>query len=179
MDALAGLRRILAMTEELLLLARIEDAHLPIHPVRSSLRDIVDGAMHTLGRIAQRRGTEVNIAMDADLSATADPQLLQRVVENLLDNALRHTPRGGRISVEGCRTDGVSLRFANSGTPIPPDDRTHIFEKFAQSSGTVSRGANVGLGLHFCSVVAAAHGGTLRVDETAEWPVVFTLSLPA
>jgi signal transduction histidine kinase len=178
-DALAGVHRIQSMTEEILLLARLEEAQMPIHPVRSRLRDVVEDAVRSLGCVAERRGTRLDVAVDGDLSASADPDLIRRVVENLLDNAMRHAPRGGRIAIQGTQGDFVSISFANTGNPIPVGDRSRIFEKFAQSSGSVARGANVGLGLHFCHVVARAHGGSIRVDETPEWPVVFTLSLPA
>ncbi|MDP2316485.1 MAG: hybrid sensor histidine kinase/response regulator [Pseudomonadota bacterium] len=178
-DALAGVHRIQSMTEEILLLARLEEARMPIHPVRSPLRGIVEDAVRTLGRIAARRGTQVDLAVEGDLLVTADPGLIRRVIENLLDNAIRHAPRGSRIAVHGAQGETVELSFKNGGTPIPEADRAHIFEKFAQSSGSVARGANVGLGLHFCHVVASAHGGSIRVEETAEWAVVFTLSLPS
>lgn len=178
-DALQGVQRIHAMTEEILLLARLEEARIPVRLVRSSVLEIVEDAVRTLGRTAERRGTRLALSIASDLCAPADPELLRRVVENLLSNALRHSPRGGQVAVEGTGGDFVSLRIANAGRPIPEADRRRIFEKFAQSSGTVARGANVGLGLHFCQVVAAAHGGSIWVDETPEWPVVFTLSLPA
>ncbi len=177
-DALAGVHRIRTMTEEILLLARIEEASMPIRPVRSPLRRIVVDAVRSLGRIAERRGTQLDLSVDGDLSANADPDLIRRVIENLLDNAMRHAPRGGRIAVQGVQSDFVSLSISNTGNPIPESERLRIFEKFAQSSGTVQRGANMGLGLHFCHVVARAHGGSIRVDQTPEWPVVFTLSLP-
>ncbi len=177
-DALAGVHRIRSMTEEILLLARLEEASMPIRPVRSPLRSIVVDVVRHLGRLAERRGTRVDLSVDENLSATADPELIRRVIENLLDNAMRHAPRGGRIAIQGVQNGCISLSIANTGTPIPERDRTRIFEKFAQSSGSVSRGANVGLGLHFCHVVARAHGGSIRIDETPEWPVVFTLSLP-
>lgn len=177
-DALAGVHRIRSMTEEILLLACLEEARMPIQLVRSPLRRIVEDAVRVLGRVAERRGTRLDLSVEANLSATADPELIRRVIENLLDNAMRHAPRGGRIAVKGMRGDLVSLSFANTGNAIPECDRIRIFEKFAQSSGAVSRGANMGLGLHFCDVVARAHGGSLRVEETAEWPVVFTLTLP-
>ena len=178
-DALAGVHRVRAMTEQILLLARLEEARMPIRMVPCPLRTIVEEVLRTLGRTAERRATRLDLIIEGDLVANADPELLRRLVENLLDNALRHTPRGGHIAVEGIRGDVVRLRFANTGHPIPEGDRLHIFEKFAQSSGSVARGANVGLGLHFCHVVASAHGGSIRVEETAEWPVVFTVSLPS
>ncbi|MDP2310195.1 MAG: hybrid sensor histidine kinase/response regulator [Pseudomonadota bacterium] len=183
-DALAGVHRIQHMTEELLLLARLEEAKMPLRPVRGSLRRIVEDVVRALGRTAERRGTQLDVSVEGDLAATADPDLIRRVIENLLDNAMRHAPRGGRIAVRGVHGTSelagglVSLSVANSGNPIPEGDRSRIFQKFAQSSGTVARGANMGLGLHFCQVVASAHGGSIRVEETPEWPVVFTLCLP-
>lgn len=177
-DALAGVQRIQAMTEEMLLLARLEEARIPLKLTRGSLRDVVQEALHTLGRAAARRGAVIEVTVPPDLVATFDPGLILRVVENLLGNALRHTPRGGRIAIGGLGGDPIQLTVANTGRPIPVEDRLAVFEKFAQSAGTVARGANVGMGLHFCRAVAAAHGGTIRVEESEEWPVLFTLTLP-
>jgi signal transduction histidine kinase len=183
-DALAGVHRIRTMTEQLLVLARLEEARIPLRRTRGPLRGLVEDVVRDFARPAERRGTWLDVSLAGDLVADADPELIRRVLENLLDNALRHAPRGGRLQVRGeAQVDDagqrtIVVRVANTGRPIPPADRTRIFEKFGQSSGAVARGANVGLGLHFCHVVACAHGGTLAVGDTPDWPVVFTLTLP-
>jgi signal transduction histidine kinase len=177
-DALSGVQRLRMMCEEILMLARIEDARMPVQPEPIVVGSLVDDAVRTLGRAAARRGTQLEVGIADGLKVNADPSLLRRVVENLLDNAMRHAPRGGRVAVLGDDDGAVRLRVANTGVPIPVLERTRIFEKFAQSTGAVRRGANVGLGLHFCHAVAMAHGGSIQVDETDEWPVVFTLSIP-
>jgi two-component system sensor histidine kinase/response regulator len=178
-DALRGVHRLHAMVEEMLLLAKLEEARMPLRPEPVVVESLVDDVLRTLQRTAARRGTQLELSIDRALTVTADPSLLRRLIENLLDNAMRHAPRGGRVAVYGACPDAFELRIANTGNPIPPADRTRIFEKFAQSSGSVARGANVGLGLHFCHTVAVAHGGSLRVEQTEEWPVIFTLSLPS
>jgi signal transduction histidine kinase len=113
-------------------------------------------------------------------TAVADVDLLRRVLENLLDNAIRHAPRGSqvRLTTTGSAT-GVELRIADAGTGIPPELRAKIFEPFVQlDSGerAVTRTGR-GLGLAFCKLAVEAHGGKLWVED-AEVGAVFCLRLP-
>jgi len=109
----------------------------------------------------------------------ADLDVLQRVLDNVLDNAVRYTPMGGRIEIRGeADPDGtVRLRIGNTGPAIADADRVRIFEKYGQAEPGGTR-VNAGLGLYFCRLAIEAHGGTIRVETTPELPVVFVIELP-
>jgi two-component system sensor histidine kinase/response regulator len=97
----------------------------------------------------------------------ADVTLLRRVLENLLDNAVRHTPRGGRIDVKATSDDrAIAIVVADDGAGIPIGLRDRIFDRYVQVElpGSASGRAGRGLGLAFCRVAMEAHGGTISLD---------------
>jgi two-component system, sensor histidine kinase and response regulator len=100
----------------------------------------------------------------------ADPDLIRRLIENLLDNALRHAPADTAICISTARRDGeIEIRVADAGPGIPPDMREKIFERFVRvESGerAVTRTGR-GLGLAFCKLCVEAHGGRIWVEDTA------------
>jgi signal transduction histidine kinase len=110
--------------------------------------------------------------------ADVDRELIARVFENLVDNAARHTPQGGRIRVWAQAVDGgVEIRVGNSGTAIPAPSRTLVFEKYTQLWDAGS-GGSVGLGLYFCRLAVEAHAGTIWIEETPELPTVIAVRVP-
>lgn len=106
----------------------------------------------------------------------ADPTRLRSVLSNLVANSLRHTPRGGRITIGGRPAGGgVELTVADTGPGFPPDLLPHVFERFAR--GTGSRGS--GLGLAIARDLVAAHGGTISAANAPGGGAVVTVRLPA
>lgn len=97
----------------------------------------------------------------------ADADLLRRVLENLVDNAIRYAPEGSEVRVTTVRrTTGIEIRVADSGPGIAPDLREKVFERFAQvDAGELSVRATNGLGLTFCKLAIEAHGGTIWVED--------------
>jgi signal transduction histidine kinase len=113
-----------------------------------------------------------------DAQLKTDRSLLQRVVENILDNSLQYTPANGRVGVGTRVNGGIEITVSNSGPPIPPSERRRVFEKFARiEPGNGARG-NAGLGLYFCKRAIDALGGDIEVIETPEWPTSFVVRLP-
>jgi two-component system, sensor histidine kinase and response regulator len=128
---------------------------------------------------AQAAGVTLDLGIDAR-AATADADLLRRVLENLLDNALRHTPRGGTVRITSDTTDGhTHLRVADSGPGIASEMRERIFDPFVQLEGDhgATTRAGRGLGLTFCRLAVEAHGGRIWVED-AKPGAVFVVSLP-
>jgi signal transduction histidine kinase len=98
-------------------------------------------------------------------------------MENLMSNALRYTPTAGKILVAARAEPGtVIVSVHNSGQPIPRMLQGRIFEKFDRGVGDKRRGW--GLGLYFCRLAVAAHGGTIAVEDVPGWPVSFVIRLP-
>ncbi|HSU41284.1 MAG TPA: ATP-binding protein, partial [Polyangiaceae bacterium] len=124
-----------------------------------------------------------NITFEQELDVTrlrGDADLLRRVLENLLDNALRHAPEDSSIRVTSRLCDGsVELRVADQGAGVPESMRERVFDPFVQVESkdrSVTRSGR-GLGLTFCRLAVEAHGGRMRV-ENGNPGAVFCLSLP-
>ncbi|MEO6953592.1 MAG: ATP-binding protein, partial [Polyangia bacterium] len=153
----------------LLDIARAEESPLEVRREPVSLSRIVAPLVTARVAAAQARCCYIATDLDAESTAPLDHDLVSRIVENALDNALRYTP------VDGC----AQLRIGNTGKPIPVEARLSIFEKYDQAERKDDRGSNRGLGLYFGRLAAEAHGGKIWVEEEAEMPTVFVVSLPA
>ncbi len=141
------------------------------------LRQIVDGRQPT---VDERR---VTLAVDLPahpLMVEADRHMLARVVENLLDNALRYTPAGGHITLRAASDDGhVTFRVEDSGPGIPPEDLPHIFAPlYRGESSRNRRTGGAGLGLTVARRILRAHGGDLTAANRPAGGAVFTATIP-
>jgi two-component system, sensor histidine kinase and response regulator len=176
-DARRGGQRALRLLANLLDLAKLEARQLQLKATEQPLRELIAPLVDDRKRfLAQRR-----VAIEAtigDETVIVDNDLITRVVENILDNAARYTPAGGRIALftAAGATHSVDLLVGNSGSAIPERERARIFEKFGQAEG--AQRTNLGLGLYFCRLVTEAHGGTIRIESLVDLPMVFRISLP-
>jgi signal transduction histidine kinase len=178
-DSKSAANRAVRLLANLLDVARLEEKQLRLRRSRVAVVELVEPLVRQRLHAAGIRSISIDSAIDAGAQLNADTELVVRIIENVFDNALRHTPPGGRIAVRGAALDsGVRLTIGNSGAPIPAEARRRIFDKYAQADGAVGR-MNLGLGLYFCRLAAEAHGGRMWVEETAELPTVFALELPA
>ena len=127
------------------------------------------------------RSAEVVLVTAIDAPAVmADPDLLRRVVDNLIDNAIRHAPPRSEIRLSAARRDGTTeLRVADSGPGVPTDMREKVFERFVriESGERLTGRTGRGLGLAFCKLAAEAHGGRIWVEDAAPG-AVFCVGLP-
>jgi len=110
----------------------------------------------------------------------ADSQRLEQVLGNLLSNALRYTPSGGRIVVRAWADEqGAALAVQDSGVGIAPDDLPHVFERFYRADPSRSRAdGGSGLGLAIVKQIVEAHGGQVEVQSLPEQGATFTVRLP-
>jgi two-component system sensor histidine kinase/response regulator len=114
------------------------------------------------------RACEAGVEIDAAIAATAlhaDPDLISRVLTNLVDNAIRHAPEGSQIHVAVAPSaDGVELRVADAGPGVPHEMRKAVFERFHSGTEMAAR-TNRGLGLAFCKLAVEAHGGRIWIED--------------
>jgi two-component system, sensor histidine kinase and response regulator len=172
-------RGLLRLILNLLDISKSEEGKLELKPMTVDLvllaREIVEAAEVK----ARAAGVTLEHAIDAR-TVRADADLLRRVLENLVDNALRHTPRGGTVRLTSHATEAhTELRIADTGPGIAPEMRERIFDPFVQLDGD-HRGtarAGRGLGLTFCRLAVEAHGGRISVED-AQPGSVFIVSLP-
>ena len=192
-DADAAARRMGAMIGDLLAISRLDQGDLPLRRQSVSLRSLFDLIAHTYTRRAAEKGIALTsdftdatgAQVDGQLDVHADPTLLQRVMENLVENALRYTRPNGQIRLSaarraGARTRPVEIAVSNDGPPIPAPERARIFHKFARGQGEDedATAATAGLGLYFCKRAIEAHGGAIAVVESPDWPTSFRITLP-
>lgn len=163
---LNGTQRVSRLTQQLLALARAEPSNrLPMQQLW--LNDVV----HQAAEIWLPKAIERQIDLGFDLHpapVTGHPVLLQEMISNLLDNALRHTPPHGTINVT-CRPDGdsqVGLCLEDSGPGVPEAERERVFERFYQASHPAHQGGS-GLGLAIAQAIVRQHGGEISLTRSA------------
>ena len=177
--ASADTNRLARLAEDLLVLSRAEGGRLPVHRVDVSLGKIVEEACDAHRREAEGAGVRLSLAAPAT-TVRLDPARLRQAVENLLDNAIRHTPRGGEIVVTALREDGsVRLSVEDSGPGFPEDFLERAFEPFTRADGAGGRREGAGLGLAIVRAVALAHGGTAKCENRPGGGARVTLELRA
>ena len=113
------------------------------------------------------------------INVDGDIRLIQRMIANILDNAIKFTPPDGRVdvSIHADGNRGVQIAIADTGIGISPEDLPQIFERFYRCDPSRSQ-AGTGLGLSFARTVARAHGGDIFVKSTPDQGSTFTVTLP-
>jgi two-component system sensor histidine kinase BaeS len=156
--ALDQAERLSALVSDLLDLARVEAGAVTLATSRLSVGDLLERS------VAEARTTGRDVSYDVrvdpgDLTVDADPQRLQQLVANLLDNASRHSPAGGTVGVTATgERNGWRLEVSDDGLGIPAADRDRVFERF----GTLDDGGGTGLGLAIARWVTDLHRGAIR-----------------
>lgn len=169
-SGLEEIDRLTTMCEDLLLITRADARLLPLHRTPTNVADLVERSLDSLHRRIEEKDISVGRAVRGGDGVSVDPELVARVVDHLLDNAVTHTPPGGRIDVDvedaAGGTGGVKLTVANSGSRIAAEDLPHVFEPFyrADTSRTRANEGGAGLGLAIVAAIAQLHDGTARVS---------------
>jgi two-component system phosphate regulon sensor histidine kinase PhoR len=160
--------RLARLTDDLLKLSRIEAGRLELEfrPVR--VQALVNGCVETARFKAETKGLRINVELPDGLPLVrADGAQLGEVLQNLLDNALQYTPRGGQIDVSASANgNSVTFTVADTGIGIPESDLERIFERFYRVDAARSREAGgTGLGLAIARHIVDAHGGRIWVES--------------
>lgn len=174
------------LVEDLRTLALADAGELRLEKVDVNLKDLLEGILERFKPAADSRSITLSLLNGADDLASqcphlqADPDRLAQVMNNLLTNALRHTPVGGAVQLQlRCQPGYVCVDVQDSGPGIPPDALPHIFERFYRADHARSRDkGGFGLGLAIARQLAVAHGGSLTAANVPEGGAVFTLTLP-
>ncbi|MGC4094372.1 MAG: ATP-binding protein [Polyangiaceae bacterium] len=177
-------RSLLRMVMNLLDISKSEEGRLSAQRVEIDLEELVRGALDAMRVKAQDSSVTLESAVEVP-KARADADLLRRVLENLLDNALRHAPERSTVHLSakastGGSNAGVELRVSDAGPGVPLEMRQQVFERFVQvdGSGRAPTRNGRGLGLAFCKLAVEAHGGSIWVEDAAPG-AVFCFTLPA
>jgi signal transduction histidine kinase len=177
-DSCVAADRMLQMIMDLLDVGKAEEGRLVLKRKRGASHELVRAVLSRSATSASRRGACLMSDLVEDASVEVDHELLTRVLENLVGNALRYVPPGGRIEVQSHIDDSqLVLRVMNNGPRIPPGVQARLFEKYGGDAAHHA-GPNRGLGLYFCRLVLEAHGGTIEARNLAEGGVCFELRIP-
>ncbi|HEY4015832.1 MAG TPA: PAS domain S-box protein [Polyangiaceae bacterium] len=170
------------LVSDLMDVSRIISGKLQLEIRRTEVLPLIFAAADVVRPAAEGKGMRLVVDVDPDIGATmADPDRLQQVMWNLLINAIRYTPRGGRVTVSGDRSaSGIVIRVQDSGAGIAPEHLPRVFDRFMQADASTTREhGGLGLGLSIVRHLVEAHGGTVEAhSEGLGRGATFTVKLP-
>jgi two-component system OmpR family sensor kinase len=171
---LTGVQRAIRLVEQLLALARQEPRTSAVRvPVR--LDDLAREVVAELVPLADAGHIDLGVAAAQPVSIAGDPDALRTLLRNLIDNAVRYTPPGGRVDVT---VEAARLTVADDGPGIAPEERSRVFDRFYRHPGTEPPGS--GLGLAIVKAIATAHGATVQLAQGPSGKgLAVTVSFPA
>ena len=174
-------RRLLLLVEDLLTLSQIEAAALKIEPVVTDVRAVVTRAREALAPALVGRSLDISVLVPTQpVVHHGDPVQLERMLVNLLTNAVKFTPDGGHVEL-ALRTRGQNTEIvvSDTGMGIPEDEQSELFTRFFRSSTATERAIQgTGLGLTIVKAIVALHGGRIDVESAHQRGTTVTVSLP-
>jgi heavy metal sensor kinase len=182
-ETLQEVNRMTELLDSLLTLARADEGRADLHKEPVDLREIIEEAGETGELLAEHAGVGMEIHLPAEpVVVPVDRSRIRQLALNLIENAVKYTPRGGNVSVElGSHNGRAVFSVADTGIGIAAGDLPHVFDRFwrADSARTrTSERAGTGLGLAICKWIAEAHGGTIEVQSRPGRGTTFTVGLP-
>jgi signal transduction histidine kinase len=173
--------RLAGLIDDLFELSQIDGGRLQLGLELGSLHDLISDTLQSLGPQAAQRGVRLVGTVDPALPAVRfDPARIQRVLDNLVGNAIRYTPPGGVVEIRGSAVDDqVRVIVHDTGEGIPQAEQEHIFERFYRGERSRERnGAGAGLGLTIARGIVSAHGGRIWVESAPGAGATFVFTLP-
>ena len=173
--------RLSRLLEDLLDASRVTQKKIPLHRRTLDLCAVIRAAVEQSKTLFEERGVAIDVELDPSLVVDGDAERLEQTFVNLLDNAARYTPPGGRASIVARRErDRVVVRVSDDGVGLTPEVRERVFDLFVQAERTLDRSAGgLGVGLAVVRAIVDQHGGT--VSAASDGPgrgSCFTVELP-
>jgi len=172
--------RLIRLVGSLLTLARADAGEIPVAAEPIDLRDLVSAAVEQVRTAAKERDVAIGLEGAGNVRLQADQDLLLQLVLNLLDNALKHTGRGGQVTVGWGADDGLAqLWVRDTGVGIAAEHLGRVFDRFYRVDKARSRSeGGAGLGLSISRWIVEAHGGRISVESSPGQGATFTVALP-
>ena len=169
-----------ALVDDLSLHTRLASGTMPMRPTRVDLTELADEAVETLRPLATAGGVELAIVAGDRISITADPGQLGRVVRNLIENAIRHSPVDGTVTVElEVRGPSAVVRVVDEGDGFPSELGDRVFEPFTRGDPARDvRTGTAGLGLAIAAAIVDAHRGEISIVPAEHGGGVVEVGLP-
>ena len=182
--SLAEIERLSRLASDLLTLSRVDSGQAIVYPRSCDLGQIARQAVHAWQRRAEENSIQLSfLSLDApeSLWIDGDADRLRQVLDNLLDNALRHAPLGSHVQVTARQEDSVCVvRVKDDGPGLAPEDQERIFQRFSQLDSVPARQkGGAGLGLAIAKAITEAHTGRLQVQSQIGAGAEFAVFLPA
>jgi signal transduction histidine kinase len=172
--------RMRGLVDDLLYLSQVESGEFTIQRDQMSPNDLLDATRERFERRAEQAGVHLVIDAQPTPKLDADARRLEQALANIVDNAVRHTPKGGTVSLRSSTSDGhVELAVRNTGSVIPTEALPKIFDRFFQADPQGARSdSNTGLGLAITKEIVEAHGGEVTVTSSYGDGTEFVITLP-
>jgi signal transduction histidine kinase len=177
-DCVEETDRVLVMLNTLMDISEAESGAMPLNREPIDLSEPVARAVELYREVAEAKGVKLDIDLPSGMVVSGDRVRLEQVAANLIDNAVKYTPRGGSVDVGVRHTgDRAGLRIADSGPGIPAGELPRIWDRlFRGDASRTERG--LGLGLSLVKAVVEAHGGDVDVTSEEGRGAIFTVYLP-
>lgn len=169
----------LMMINTMLEITRTESRPEELRKTEINLNDLLRQGFDLIHPLAETKNIDMTLSLPVDmLCLNADKLKIQRMTANLLENAIKFTPEGGRVHLSlALANDNAVLKISDSGCGISPEDQKHIFDRFFRSDQSRTLPGN-GLGLSLVQAIVLAHRGKIDVDSTLNTGTTFTVTLP-
>ena len=172
--------RLNRIVSDLLTLVNIDSGGMKLNLAEISLNALLDEQVKRLLPLARENGIEINLEAREEISIRGDALKLQQVVYNVIDNAIKYTPRGGEVETSLTRAGKKAIiRISDTGIGIPAEDLPHIFDRFYRVDKARSRATGgTGLGLSIVKQIVQLHGGSITAVSTEGKGTTFEIELP-
>ncbi|MGI6189045.1 MAG: cell wall metabolism sensor histidine kinase WalK [Clostridiales bacterium] len=179
-DINSEIDRLNTIINDLLTLVKIDTEEVQIDQQPVDLVELVKNTLRGLQILAQQKHISLEAFYDDDLTVSGDTVKLQQVISNIVDNAIKYTPDGGRVTVEVYENSGNAVvKISDTGIGIPANDLPHIFDRFFRVDKARSRATGgTGLGLSIAHKIILLHGGNIRVVSEEGKGSIFYIELP-
>jgi signal transduction histidine kinase len=171
--------QLLNLVQNIMEIQKFEETGIKINPADHNLRETAGTAIHQVAFLAEHKGVAIHNSIGEGCFARYDPHMIERVFMNLLQNALKHTPSHGSVTIDASEgRKEWTLSVTDTGIGIPAEFHSVIFEKYGQVE-TTSTKRSTGLGLTFCKMAVEAHHGKIGVESEPGKGSTFWFTLPA
>lgn len=179
-SALTASNNLTNMIQSLLEVSKLEKGELPLNRQRLDARSVTKEAAQSFSAQAEKKGVELSTNCDDGVQVDADQDLLRRILYNLIHNAFKFTPKGGKVTLSASKGDeGVTFCVQDTGPGVPKAYHEKVFEKFASAElRQQGERRGTGLGLTFCKLAVEAHGGKIWLESEEGRGAKFFFTIP-
>jgi signal transduction histidine kinase len=180
-DILSSANHLLSLINDILDLSKVEAGQVELEVVTFSLREALERGVMMMRELAIKNGVQLELDADTGVELVeGDERRIQQVIFNMLSNAVKFTPEGGRVDVSTAVQNGdVQVAIRDTGPGIAPEDQERIFEEFQQTDVGAEQAEGTGLGLALSKRLVELHGGRLWVESEVGKGSTFVFTLPS